>query len=288
MSETQSKDPGPVRSASSDRPIMPGLWGGLLVVAAACAVWSFAGLQRLAELCGVDEPLSWLFPITLDVAGAVGTRVWLADWSAKETRQYARSLALATLALSVAGNGLSHAMEAYNILAHWSLIASLSAVPPAVLAAMVHLAVMVSTDRSAVRSARPEPDPETGGPTPRRTARRSKDHSVQAGKPEQAISNHGAPATARARAVPGPLSPRERSARRPQDQDLLRQLRLVYPLTGEAPTRNAVMRMFAVGTSRATRLVRLWAADQSEDARHPPAHVAPDDIGRSSPVSAAA
>lgn len=278
---------GPVQR-KADQPALPGLWLGLAVVALACAVWSFEGLRRLAEMSGVGEPLSWLFPITIDVAGAVGTRVWLANWAAKETRSYARALALATLTLSVVGNGLSHAMEAYNIVPHWTLIASLSAVPPAVLAAMVHLAVMVSADRSAIRIAQPEPDPETTRPDPGRD--RTRKSSNRTGGSDRALAQRGGPAepaATRARAIPSPRTARGRSGKHAHDQDLVQQLRTAYPRTGEAPTRNAVMRMFAVGTTRATRLVRLWQADQPDDLQQP-ARSMSDAFGQSSPVPAAA
>ncbi|MDN5750570.1 MAG: DNA polymerase [Pseudonocardia sp.] len=58
-------------------------------------------------------------------------------------RRFARSLALALLALSVAANALGHGLAAFSIAPAWWVVVVVSAVAPAVLGAVVHLAVLV-------------------------------------------------------------------------------------------------------------------------------------------------
>jgi hypothetical protein len=117
------------------------LFGLLTVVAAAAAVLSFDALRTLALVCGFSPALAWLLPVTVDAGAAAGSLAWLSR--AGRARSFGRALALLLLTSSVAGNGLAHALDAYDAVPPWALVVAVSAVAPAVLGAVVHLAVLV-------------------------------------------------------------------------------------------------------------------------------------------------
>lgn len=119
------------------------LYALLLLVAAAAAVLSFAALRDLALLCGFSPTLAWLLPVVVDAGAASGSLVWLGGWAARPARRFARSLALALLGLSVAANALGHGLAAFALAPAWWVVVIVSAVAPAVLGAVVHLAVLV-------------------------------------------------------------------------------------------------------------------------------------------------
>jgi hypothetical protein len=123
----------------------------LAVVAAAAAVLSFAALRDLARQCGFDPRLTWLLPVVIDAGAAAGSMVWLGADASMRARRFARGLALGLLTLSVAANALGHVLEAYHVEPAWWVVVAVSAIAPAVLGAVVHLAVLVG------RRARPEP-----------------------------------------------------------------------------------------------------------------------------------
>jgi hypothetical protein len=125
-------------------------YAGLVVVGAAAAVMSFtalAGLAALAGLHGAVGPvrLAWLFPIVVDAYAVITTRVWLRAGTSKGTRDWARANALAAIAASMAGNAAYHVDPSST--RAWVVVA-VAAVPPLMLAASVHTAVLVSSDRS--------------------------------------------------------------------------------------------------------------------------------------------
>ncbi|OJY49487.1 DUF2637 domain-containing protein [Pseudonocardia sp. 73-21] len=119
------------------------LYGLLLIVAAAAAVLSFAALRDLALLCGFTPSLAWLLPVVVDAGAAAGSLVWLGGAVTEAARRFARALALALLGLSVAANALGHGLEAFRLAPAWWVVVIVSAVAPAVLGAVVHLAVLV-------------------------------------------------------------------------------------------------------------------------------------------------
>lgn len=119
------------------------LYALLLVVAAAAAVLSFDALRGLALLCGFAPWLAWLLPVTIDAGAGAGAVAWLGRHDGAG-RRFGRWLALALLATSVAGNALGHALAAYATRPHWGVVVAVSAVAPAVLGAVVHLAVLVA------------------------------------------------------------------------------------------------------------------------------------------------
>ena len=115
----------------------------LAVVAGAAAMLSFAALRDLAELCGFAPVLAWLLPVVVDAGAAAGSLVWLRAGTGDRARRFARRLALGLLGLSVAANALGHGLAAYFLLPPWWVVVALSGIAPAVLGAMVHLAVLV-------------------------------------------------------------------------------------------------------------------------------------------------
>lgn len=130
------------------------MWLLLAVVAAAAAVLSFSALRDLATLCGFSTRLAWLLPIVVDAGAATGCLVWLrADRGSIPTR-FARSLTWLLLASSVAGNAVVHGLTAYGLRPAWWLVVLVSAVAPAVLGAVVHLAVLVG--RPGVKKLAPD------------------------------------------------------------------------------------------------------------------------------------
>lgn len=119
------------------------LFALLGVVATAAAVLSFAALRDLALVCGFASQLAWLLPVVIDAGAAAGSLVWLGGWTGNAARTFARALALALLALSVAANALGHGLEAFTLAPAWWVVVIVSAVAPAVLGSVVHLAVLV-------------------------------------------------------------------------------------------------------------------------------------------------
>lgn len=121
----------------------------LLVVAGAAAVLSFAALRDLARSCGFTPGLAWLLPVVVDAGAAAGSLVWLGDTTTSTAgggstaRRFARALALGLLGLSVAANALGHGLAAFSLAPPWWVVVIVSAVAPAVLGAVVHLAVLV-------------------------------------------------------------------------------------------------------------------------------------------------
>lgn len=126
----------------------------LMVVAAAAAVLSFAALRDLALVCGFSPQLAWLLPVVVDAGAAAGSLVWLGGWAQRTARAFARALALGLLGLSVAANALGHGLAAYRLAPAWWVVVVVSAVAPAVLGAVVHLAVLVGRPAAA----RPDDD----------------------------------------------------------------------------------------------------------------------------------
>jgi hypothetical protein len=125
------------------------LFGLLMVVAAAAAVLSFAALRDLAFVCGFSAHLAWLLPVVVDAGAAAGSLVWLGGRAHRTARSFARVLALGLLGLSVAANALGHGLAAYRLAPTWWVVVIVSAVAPAVLGAVVHLAVLVGRHEPA-------------------------------------------------------------------------------------------------------------------------------------------
>ena len=124
-------------------------WCGLAVVAIAAAVLSFDALRHLAVMVGTPGALAWLLPVTVDAAAVVATRVWLAGGAPARAWRFARVLALTMVALSVAGNAVSHWLVAYQVDPAWWAVVAVASVPPLVLGATAHLAALAATPGEA-------------------------------------------------------------------------------------------------------------------------------------------
>ncbi|MBP2369913.1 DUF2637 domain-containing protein [Pseudonocardia parietis] len=135
------------------------------VVAAAAAVLSFSSLRDLARQCGFDSRLAWLLPVVVDAGAAGGSIVWLGVWAGDVARRFARALALSLLALSVVANALGHALEAYGLQPPWWVVVAVSGIAPAVLGAVVHLAVLLGRIPVVVDEVSVVPELDDDGPT---------------------------------------------------------------------------------------------------------------------------
>src|SRR5690242_19107602 len=134
------------------------LFGLLAVVAAAAAVLSFSALRDLALLCGFGPGLAWLLPVVVDAGAAAGSLVWLGGRIQEITRRFGRAQALSLLGLSVAANALARGLGAYRLAPAWWVVVIVSAIAPAVLGAVVHLAVLVGRPTAVlVDDEAPEP-----------------------------------------------------------------------------------------------------------------------------------
>jgi hypothetical protein len=129
------------------------------VVAAAAAVLSFSALRDLALVCGFAPQLAWLLPVVVDAGAAAGSLVWLGGHAATAARRFARALALSLLTLSVAANALGHGLAAFALAPAWWVVVIVSAVAPAVLGAVVHLAVLVGRPEPATAAEMGDDEP---------------------------------------------------------------------------------------------------------------------------------
>lgn len=117
------------------RPVM---WTLIIASGLAALALSFNGLAGLATLMGI-EPAP-LFPISVDITTTAATIAWLAGEHASKS---GRALALASITASVVGNAIFHFLELAN---GYALLASVvAAVPPIMLAAVVHLGALLAT-----------------------------------------------------------------------------------------------------------------------------------------------
>jgi hypothetical protein len=132
------------------------MWVLLAVVACAAAVLSFSALRDLATLCGFSTRLAWLLPVVIDAGAAAGCLIWLGEHDGG--RRFSRSLTWLLLSSSVAGNAVVHGLTAYGLRPAWWLVVVVSAVAPAVLGAVVHLAVLVGRPGARLIDAEPKGD----------------------------------------------------------------------------------------------------------------------------------
>lgn len=147
---------------------------GLGSLVAITIVASFTTLAELARFAGWSDDLSWLFPASIDVLAVVACRIWLSPLFPSHARTYAKWVTLVASGLSVVGNGVGHLAATGHILADLWLVVLVGSVPPASLAAVVHLAVLASA------------------PVPGRKARHKAAETTQA-KPKEATTSTTAP-----------------------------------------------------------------------------------------------
>jgi hypothetical protein len=135
-------------------------WIGLAVVFAAAAVLSFSALAELAAMVGMSHRLTWLFPVCTDAGVAVSTAVWLSRRHNPDAERFARRLTWALLALTVAGNATHQGLAAAGTVPPWWVAVLVGAIPPGVVGAVVHVAVLVGrgTDNSETEPGHPVTD----------------------------------------------------------------------------------------------------------------------------------
>jgi len=129
---------------------------GVGVVALAAAVLSFSSLQALAVRAGYTPALAALLPLAIDAQAVVATRAWLTAGASDRVYRYARALALAAVAGSVAGNAGQHAMTAAHAATPWWVVVAIASVPPVALAATAHLAALLATENQTAEPASTE------------------------------------------------------------------------------------------------------------------------------------
>lgn len=130
---------------------------GTGLVGAAAATTSALSLYELAAACGIPAPYSAALPIALDAGAAVASLAWITE--AGTVRTWARVVAVAALAGTVAGNGVQHAITAGLLPVSLLLVLLVGASIPAMLFAAVHLAalMMKPASRSIGRKASTAP-----------------------------------------------------------------------------------------------------------------------------------
>lgn len=122
-------------------------------VVASAVVLSFAGLTALARACQIDGWLAYLWPVSVDATGIAATLIWLNHHRAPaDARRAARWLALSAIGLSIGGNSLQHWLVAGGHQPHVLVQMAVGAVPPMVLAAMLHV-LQLATRRPASQPA---------------------------------------------------------------------------------------------------------------------------------------
>jgi hypothetical protein len=114
------------------------MWTLIIASGLAALALSFQGLEGLAALVGLQP--SALFPIAVDISTTASTIAWLSGGHASRTGKY---LALASIVASVAGNATFHLIALAN--GYATLASVVAAVPPIMLAALVHLGALLAT-----------------------------------------------------------------------------------------------------------------------------------------------
>lgn len=112
------------------------------LIVGGAAVLSFNSSRDLADMCGFHGWLSWVWPLCLDAVAYTSTRIWLSRATDNDTRRYARHLALFAICLSLAANGLDLFLGVEQLAPVWGVVLLVGAIPPATLAAVIHMLVM--------------------------------------------------------------------------------------------------------------------------------------------------
>ncbi len=119
------------------------------VVGATVLAVSAYYLWLLALQVGMPRWLAWSLPVTLDAGATGATLCWLGARGAT-ARTWGRGLALGALLGSVAGNALSHLIEAGLVVVTPALVIAIAVVYPAMLFVMVHLVLVMRAERCAL------------------------------------------------------------------------------------------------------------------------------------------
>src|SRR5690606_33181031 len=92
-------------------------------------------------------------PIALDVGAGVGALAWITEKPGAEARKWGRTLALAALALSLAGNGVAHGIGMGLVAVNLPLVLAVGGSIPLVLFGVIHLAALMARPAGAAKSA---------------------------------------------------------------------------------------------------------------------------------------
>lgn len=142
---------------------------GLPVALLSAAILSFQGLYSLARDVGWSPKIAWLLPVSVDVAAAIATVVWLGSpREFEDVRRHAAKIALTAIGMSIVGNGGAHLIEAGVLEVTPTVIVIVTSIPPIVVALLVHLAMSLpqltaapaTEDTGPEPEAEPEPEPE--------------------------------------------------------------------------------------------------------------------------------
>lgn len=225
---------------------------GLFVSAVAAAVSSFDGLRSLAIATGWSEWQAPLLPLTIDAFALSAIRIWLlGSVVSARARRLARSGAIGAVLLSLSGNGVWHLVSAGLVPVHWVVVLVVGAVPPVVLAVIVHLASVRSLAGVEVRgaSAVRQDVPGTTGMVPASSS------TVPASEGTE---------TQPAEAVPGTAPPFPTVRRYATEDELLEAARATdarhRERYGRPITRDQLRRELRAGSQRTTEVLRKLRA----------------------------
>jgi hypothetical protein len=115
----------------------------LIVIGLAAAALSFASIAGLAIQCGIPPELAWLLPIVIDAGVVAGTIVWLSRrlFPNEDARRLAAGYTVSLLVVSIAANVTNHVLAVEHLSASLWVIIPVSAIAPATVFVIVHLAV---------------------------------------------------------------------------------------------------------------------------------------------------
>lgn len=142
--ETPAAPPAGVEVPGQAPATRPGLvaWSGLALVLIAAAVLSFDALRGLAVAVRIPGYLAPLLPVAVDAGAAVSCAAWLGRGSNPDAARFACRMTWALLLVTVAGNAGQLGMHAHGVTPPWWVAVAVGAVPPAIVGACVHLAVL--------------------------------------------------------------------------------------------------------------------------------------------------
>lgn len=224
---------------------------GLALVAVAAAVLTFTTLFQLAVTAGYSPWLAWLLPIAVDAAGLVALRVWL-----RHGAELAKRLALSCIALSVAGNATQHGLAAYGLPAPWWVIVVVSAVPPSILAAVVHLVHVVRSGDGLTGPRGAEPD-HPGRTVEGTTSPDRADHPDTPGSVDETGPVRLAKVPAAVRDTPD--TPDRTAILPASGTDPLLPDVVEWSAKDGVPSSNAIVKRYGVGRGRANKLLEQLA-----------------------------
>ena len=143
----------PGYGATSDPQVkrIPDWFAYMLVVVVGITVLLVSSyyLWHLALAIGMPKQLAWTLPVALDAGAAGATVCWVGAQSVT-ARVWGRGIALSALAGTVLGNALAHLIDFKLVSVTPLLVILTGAVYPAVLWAMVHLALVLRAERPSL------------------------------------------------------------------------------------------------------------------------------------------